>query len=655
MSSHELAPASRRALTGLFAWSRGLDEERARRDLAVATDAPRDNVAVGSRFGVAQAGARVHRRGDVVCAVEGRLLNGDALASRLGCLPDAAPAEIVAGAYARLGEGALAELRGEFAIALWDAGAETGFLARDQLGGRSLFVHSSGARLAFASDVKWLLRLLPQRPPVDEPALVQWLTTGGATAGRTLYSGIRRLEPGTMIRLSRGGWSETVYWRPQPATTHRLSPDEAAAELRAAIARSVAARVKGKDVVAVALSGGVDSSTVAAVARETFDGDLVAYSMTFPEHPSVDESELIRGITRQLGIPAVEMRVAGGSWLARALELMELWELPTPVANVAFTPLLHQHAVENGIDVILDGEGGDELFSADAYLPAALLRSGRWLAAWRICHQLAGYGDPPSPRYVRRAFVQLGIHGALPYSLQRLRRSLRRPEDMAPIWCTSAAARVLAERDDPWTWKRRPGPAWWAHLADMLTANRERHWAFDYMRQLAAVSGIEGSHPLHDLDLVEFMLRMPPEYAWDPKYDRALVRKSMSGRLPDAVRLRTDKTAFNPLLRDSLFGPDLAVARRLLESPTAETRAYVDQQVLGEHFDAARSGADPAPFAIGAWRLLLAECWLRSQANPDFSLQLRTSLGASPVRAEFVSLPATRPTFFQLDRSGTRT
>lgn len=637
VSSPEAPPPSRRVLAGVFSPRGVLDPGQISGLLTRATEGSPDRLLAGVNFAAASVGGSMHRDGGLVCVLQGQLTNGASLAARLDRGPRTGPAALVAKAYSRRGESALEELRGEFAVVLWDSDSMKGLIARDQLGGRTVFTHASGERLTFASDLKWLLRLLPQRPGVDELGLLQWMALGGATQGRTLYEGIHRLEPGALIRLGRDGWSTRTYWRPRPSRPSAVSRDEAAAELRTRISAAISSRIDGGSV-GVALSGGMDSSTVAALARDgARHAELVAYSMTFPAHPDLDETRLIDAVARQLGIESVQMQVRGGSMVGRGLEFLATWELPTPIPNTVFMTELQRCASERGTTVMLDGEGGDELFEADPFLPASLLRAGRWLAAWQLCRQVPGFGDDPAIRQVWRAFVQLGIRGAAPAGLRRLRRAMRKVDGLAPEWFLPGCARNFRETHDQLAWRRAGGPLWWTHLADVLTAGRERAWAFDYLRQTAGLSELDDRHPLLDLGLVELVLELPPEYAYDRHLSRPLIRDAMRGLVPDGVRLRSGKTFFTPLIYDSLFRDDLPLVRELLEAPGGELRAFVDPSTVSSLLDAAGSGADTGAFAIGAFRLVMAECWLRAQADRDFPQRLIETARFCPLEVEFTA------------------
>lgn len=606
---------------GAIDYARESDPDRLHGRLEGAMDLCDSATVVLPGIGICHRGCSVHQTHDTLCVFEGRLANHDVLARCFGCDRRATAAEIVCVGFARLGAPAIEGLRGEFVLVVWDVHRRAGLIARDQLGARGLFMKAAGSRLVFATEVKWLLKLLPSRPAVDRVALTNWFVLGSALHGRTLYEGVRRMTPGSMLLADRNGSIERTYWRPKYVPPLSVSRHQAAAELRSQIERTAASLIEGSDRIGVLLSGGLDSGIVAAAANAVLAQEtrsVVAYSMTFPHHPTVDESTLIRAVSTHLRIPTVEMRVGGGSLLRGGLEFTGTWELPSTVPNTAYHLALLERAGRDGVELMLDGEGGDELFGAEPFLPAALLRRGNILGAWRLCQQVPGFGHDPPFRRVKLAFEILALRGAMPYRLHALRRSRRSPDELAPDWFAHPSARNFIRSYDHWGWKRNPGPLWWSHLAHTLCAGREELSSYDSLRQIGGLAGVERRHPLLDVEVVELLLRLPPHYAYDPIFDRALARESAKGHLPTAVTERTGKSEFSPVAREALFGADLPLVRRLLEAPDAEIRSYVKPELISRYLDAARTGNEPRGFVIHAWRLIMAECWLRSQADEGF-------------------------------------
>lgn len=180
-------------------------------------------------------------------------------------------------------------------------------------------------------------------------------------------------------------------------------------------------------------------------------------------------------------------------------------------------------------------------------------------------------GDTPSRRHVWRHMREYGLKGAAPYPLHGVARKFRRHPRYVPAWLTPESAHLYHHVRDRWAWKRYLGPRWWAFQCDLLTTWRERMGAYDFLRQRAQLAGVETRQPLlDDLDLIELALRIPPELAFDPELTRPLARAALVDLVPDAIRLRRDKSDFNTVFVDSLDGTDLAIGAELLRGRDAE-------------------------------------------------------------------------------------
>ncbi|HEX8742439.1 MAG TPA: asparagine synthase-related protein [Thermoleophilaceae bacterium] len=540
--------------------------------------------------------------GGPLCVVDGRLDAGP-LARAAGLDPALPAAELVAAAYARLGPAALDRLEGEFALAVWDERAGRGALARDRLGARPVFLAEHAGALLFASEVRNLLALLPSRPAPDETAMAHWLARAPLPRGRTLYSGIRPLPGGHALELAGGRWRERRVWRPRHAAARRLGEREAAEAVRACLGAAVERSLRGAERPAILLSGGLDSAAVAAAASAAGTRPA-AYSALFPEHPEVDESQRIRSVRERLGLDGVEADLGGGSAIERAREFTREWELPSVSPNrFVWAPLLAR-ARDDGVDVVLDGAGGDELFGCARYLVADELRRGAPLAAVRVARRLPGMGSSPPPRWIARALATYGLRAALPHRLhERLRAA--RGRSGGPDWL---AAGVTHDR---WSWKREPGPRWWAQLVHLLTS--DELGVADQLRREAAIHGLELRHPLRDPALIDLVLELPPELGFDPDLDRPLLRRALAGELPDAVLREVRKPAFNPLLEAALAGPDRRGLAALLAAPPPELTALV--RPGSGAFEPFEAGNRAPGRALELWRLVTLAVWLDHQGD----------------------------------------
>jgi asparagine synthase (glutamine-hydrolysing) len=507
-----------------------------------------------------------------VCLLDGHVYNVGDLVE--GDWPDTAAA--LAHLYERDGSRLLPRLRGDFALLIWDRITQTGLIARDQLGGRPLHIHDGGGSLAFASELRNITRLLPASPGPDEGAVTDWLATGMAPGDRTLFKGITTLEPASWVALARTGPSRPMrYWAPHYEAPDRVSLRQAAERVRESVFRAVTRRAGGAASTAVLLSGGIDSATVAATAAAALDEarrPQRAYTVTFPRHPEIDEAALTVDVARATGLRPTLLQLASGSVLGGALPYIDAWETPPSSPNLFFLRPLLDRAREDGTRILLDGEGGDAVFWYAPLLIADRLRGGRLLSAWSIAGRFPEYGT----RTTTRA------------RLHRLRHS------------GSMEHRAAAAES----------PAWWRSLVDGILGPGSR-LLHDVSRRHAAVAGLEPRHPLLDLDLIELMLRMPPELAFDRRYNRPVVRQAMEGLVPDAVRLRPYKSRFDPVFAGAIE-QDLPSIERLLCDPAAEIRGYVPPGTPQALLDS--RPADPAAlrtWCVELWQLAAAECWLR--------------------------------------------
>ncbi len=568
-----------------------------------------------------------------LCLLDGHIDNASQLGSMLEGSPDSSVEELLALGYRRWGGALVARLRGDFALLIWDRQRGEGLLARDQLGVRSLFLHETGAGLSFAGEIRHLLALLPHQPSPDPVGVAHWITMRGRSGSGTLYEGVRRLNPGSMLLLSRDGAREERYWSPRFAEPLDVPPAELSGRVRESIAQAVECRLDRDGITGVLMSGGLDSSSVAAVATtQAQPGRVAAYSAEFPEHPAVDESELIAQLRSTLALGGVTADVRSGGLLGSALEWIQAWKLPVTSWGEFWAGPLLRAAASAGVGTMLGGDGGDELFDCRAYLMADRLRSGRLGDVLGLARGLPGAGEHPPRRAIAQAIFRLGLVGALPVGPHEL---LRRAIDRRrlPRWLQPRVVGDLSDHAEPLAWKRLDGPRWWACDAHILTRGVEELGVFENHRRRAALAGLQSRHPLFDLDLLELSLRMPPRATFDPLLDRPLLRAGMSGLLPEVVRARHGKALFDSLLIDSLTSSDGRAIRTLLSNPAAELAAYVDMKEMR------RSLLDSGPPAGGSgfrwmyqlWRLTTAECWLRTHELKD-AAALARELQPSPAR-----------------------
>jgi asparagine synthase (glutamine-hydrolysing) len=542
--------------------------------------------------------------------------------------PGALDAAALAAAFSDEGAALARRLRGGFRAAVWDERRAEGMLVRDPVGRGSLFLASSCPLVRWAGEIHDLLDLLPARPGPDVDALLTWLAERPGWHERTLFEGITPMAPLTALRLDARGAHPVPAWRPVFREPERLGIDEAADRVRAAATRALG-HDRGSGPFAVALSGGIDSSSVAAFAAEALSGEpLDAVSTVHPGVPETDEESLILETASALELRSHRLEVVDVSPLASGLLHLARWQVPPPTPATALNTAVAAHARSLGASTILTGGGGDELFELSPWLLADEVARGRPDAAWRVLQRVGGAATAPL-RLRARYFVRYGVGGALPV---RLATGLRRPRSdwfSPPEWIAPEHAERLRAQDDPHAWRRLDGPRWWASQADLLIVGRQRMRVHDVLRHIYASAGLVDRHPLLDLEMVETVLALPPQLAFDPRHSRPVQRHAVRGRVPDSVRLRSQKAIFDPVLDAFSARHDGDRVHRALQDPAPLLRSLVAVDRLEHDVLHARAGTERG---IALWGLVMADAWLREQEDPGWAARTAQTLPSREVR-----------------------
>ena len=282
--------------------------------------------------------------------------------------------EVLAHLYEQEGEGMLERLRGMFALAAWDAPRRRLLLARDRFGIKPLFYAQVGDRLAFASELTALLRLpwLSREPDWD--AVEAFLAFNSIPAPLTVLRGVRKLPPGHLLSAEGGNVRVERWCRPAPVPADRVRREpleELAEELRGRLRDSVRAHLVADVPVGVLLSGGVDSSVLAALAATESREPVRTFSIGFRER-SFNELDLARLVARRYGTDHHEL-VLDPDAAELLPEVAAAYDEPSGDSSALPTFLVSRLASEH-VKVAMSGEGGDELFGGYETYVADLLR-----------------------------------------------------------------------------------------------------------------------------------------------------------------------------------------------------------------------------------------------------------------------------------------
>jgi len=550
--------------------------------------------------------------GGAVLVCDARLDRRDTLAQRLGCDPATTDPALILHAWDRWGEGCVDHLEGDFAFAIWDPEHRRLFAARDRLGVKPLVYRLWPDSFCFASDIN----CLRSDGDVADPVWIAGYLTGQTTqTDRTALRDVLRLEPGHRLLMQFGAVEIRRYWHLQAATNPAAAGTGAPA-LRERLGEAVAARMRGGPVGAM-LSGGLDSSSVAMLARRAAPHDaLPVFSMTFPSLPAMDESRYIAAVLAEGGFDPVRIEADTGGLFEDMAPLLAEQGQPFSGLALATTRRVYAHAAQSGVRVLLDGHGGDEVISSGLMHLHVLARQGAWNELWQtLGHARASSGDHPFP-----VFASL--------LAQHLRQPLLR----------ALARRVSGRvnRADTTRWRRLLSAELVTNdaITDRVRAISDREIAADTPEQRhhialvtdpriaesleildrsAAWHGIEARYPFLDRHVIETCVNAPSADKIRGGWTRSLLRDAMDGILPDPIRQRRDKAHFLPNLLRGLAQDTTGALPRLRAGRLDAVAPYVDMAALRQSLDALeRDGAAVAlaDFAE-VWRVVWLDQWLR--------------------------------------------
>lgn len=271
--------------------------------------------------------------------------------------------EVLLRCFAREGVNALARFNGMFAFAIWDSKEERLLLARDPAGVKPLYYTVQADELVFASELKALLVYPGVTRRIDSLSVSKYFTFGYVPAPHTMFEGIYKLEAGCYLSFSRDGLQQQRYWdiplEDNPVSARTV--DEWAVDLRALLTDSVSKRLRSDVPVGVFLSGGLDSSLVAALAARQTTGRLQTFSLGF-DQPSYDESRYSSQIAALLGTKHHNEVLSLPQATKLFGEICELVDEPFADASIIPTYALSRLASQH-VKVTLGGDGADELFA----------------------------------------------------------------------------------------------------------------------------------------------------------------------------------------------------------------------------------------------------------------------------------------------------
>jgi asparagine synthase (glutamine-hydrolysing) len=514
---------------------------------------------------------------------DGRVDNREDLAAAVrakGAVPrDDTDAELVLCAYGCFGEDITRRMIGDFALVIWNAAEHTLFCARDVTGVRPLYCHNDGRSLLIATELQQIFADPSVTTEPDEESIGKYLA--GRLDGQedTLYRHIKRFPAAHQMSVRAGRVTKRAYFDLDARKQIRYrNDDEYADHFREIFAEAVRCRMRAIGGVGAHLSGGIDSTSVAAMANrlrcegQVANAPLELFSLIF-DHPDLDERSHVYAAVKALGLPAnypppvpVDMAIC----VEAVRRYREFPEYP----NGGFWNRLWPEARAKGFRVLLSGNGSDELLWGSNYAYADLLRTGRWVALWREVREAVR--REPAARKGRSVDLLLrrAVWPLLPAEMRNMARRLLKQTAVPDFIQPAFAARIgLADRLQ---WKRRR-PAWMSFAQYALYERFNSGIVargLELLDRSTARFGIEERHPFHDRRLYEFAMGIPDEQRVRDDRTKYVLRNAMRGLVPASILARRDKALFPILTVQAL---ERIGGERFFDTMTLESAGWIDR------------------------------------------------------------------------------
>lgn len=424
--------------------------------------------------------------------------------------------EVLLALYERHGQTMVRELRGMFAFAIWDDLEQSCFFARDPLGIKPLYyAKTSDGSLYFASEIRALKAIGAHGEGLDPVALLRYLRMGSVAEPHTLLNGVSSLEAGTKMIWRAGTLSTSKYWSPLFQPDHSISHADAAKITRSALLDTVQHHFISDVPVGIFLSGGIDSTLLLALARETGHSGLATFSVGVDD-ASLDETGLARRTAAHFGSTHYETRLDGSQGTDCLQRFMA--EVDQPSIDGFNSFVVSEFARSQGMKVLLSGVGGDELFGGYPSFTKVprLFHFGKGVHSVPLLGALTGSVlecCAPSPRLRR-----LGAFIRQPSSMLEAYRCFRGVFPLREARMLTSQLTGKAEHDLPET---LPYPSFEGHDERDIVSALEltlymRHQLLRDSDVMSMTHGLELRVPFVDVPLFEKIARIPAEHRLQP-------------------------------------------------------------------------------------------------------------------------------------------
>ncbi len=526
--------------------------------------------------------------------------------------------ETIVHAYEEWGDECVHRFRGMFAFALWDTRRRRLLLVRDRLGIKPVYWAQVGPYLLFGSEIKAILASGLVRADANMAALPELLSTRYVSGDETMFVGIRKLLPGHVLACTADGVSIRQYWDIPTAAGARpaTAPADVVGRFRELLEESVRLRLMADVPLGMFLSGGIDSSAIAALMSRMVDRPIKTFSVGFGER-AYNELGYAREVAAAVGADPHEVVIDDRDFFGALPRLV--WHEDEPVAHPSSVPLYFvSKLARQHVTVVLTGEGSDELLAGYGKYPRiqwnwragtiyerVLPKALRSLIANRVVDRLPGRAG----RLARRSFMAmertpealfLDNFAAMPLSAQQHLLSSR-------LRGAATRERAYAASMDAF---RRP-PAGSSLLTRLLYADMKTYLVELLMKQdqMSMATSIESRVPFLDHRLVEFAATIPESWKLSGFTTKRVLREAMKGVLPESILTRP-KMGFPVPFAAWTRGAWNGVVRDVLLDRRTRERGVVDAGAVDALLRDHAAGRTDAWDRL--WMLLNLEIWFRT-------------------------------------------
>ncbi|MCB0173568.1 MAG: asparagine synthase (glutamine-hydrolyzing) [Anaerolineae bacterium] len=562
--------------------------------------------------------------GHLCLVLDGRVDNREELISALEAksfrLRTDTDAEIVLRAYQCWDEACPQKIIGDFAFVIWDGDKRQLFIARDPVGAKPFYYYSNNRKFIYGSELSQLFEepSVPREP--NEGMIGEYLAVDMVSLNETLYNGIFRLPPAHVLIVTPDRIYSKHYWDIDPNQEIRYrTDDEYADHLLEILKEAVKCRLRSHKSVGAYLSGGVDSSSIVCIAQLLYHEGVVenfgfeTFSLIYPGL-ECDESDYINDVVEMWNLKsnAVCEQPVEASWY---IEQTYRYKDFTGYPNGSQSNTLRALAREKGVPVLLTGYGGDEWLTGSSYHYADYLRGLRVGPFFRQVHtDFSEYGI----NHTSRRVLTYGLRPLVPQGMRQIiKRAIGYQADSVPPWIVPhfAAKIQLTKRLKQATADQQFSSLVKKNMYEILTAGWWCH-GNELEERSSSWFGIEQRNPFKDRRVIEFAFALPVEQFWRRDQTKFILRQSMRNLLPESIRLRRTKAAFDHVFPNAFQGQGGA---KIFDSLSSACAGWVDQEKVGEMYQqlaqAHKQGNSAAiPYIFPLWMIFGIDLWIKTNS-----------------------------------------